>query len=97
MARAPRSSPTSSSSALSGTKHSRRFASILEAVDAGIPVQVTTYVPTFAPLKTKEMHEFFKTQGAEPLITSPEEFHKLLVSDVEKWAKVVKASGARID
>jgi tripartite-type tricarboxylate transporter receptor subunit TctC len=48
-------------------------------------------------LKTKEMQEFFKTQGAEAYITSPEEFHRILVSDVEKWAKVVKASGARID
>jgi tripartite-type tricarboxylate transporter receptor subunit TctC len=48
-------------------------------------------------LKTKEMQEFFKAQGAEPLITSPEEFQKMLVSDAAKWAKVVKASGARID
>jgi tripartite-type tricarboxylate transporter receptor subunit TctC len=48
-------------------------------------------------LKTKEMQEFFKSQGAEALITTPEELHKMLVSDSAKWAKVVKASGARID
>jgi len=48
-------------------------------------------------LKTKEMQEFFKAQGAEALITTPEELHKMLVSDSAKWAKVVKASGARID
>ena len=48
-------------------------------------------------LKTRDMQDFFKSQGAEPLITSPEEFQKMLVSDAAKWAKVVKASGARID
>lgn len=48
-------------------------------------------------LRTKEMVEFLKAQGADALITTPEEFHKLLVADVSKWAKVVKASGARID
>jgi tripartite-type tricarboxylate transporter receptor subunit TctC len=48
-------------------------------------------------LKSKEMQEFFRTQGAEALITTPEELHRMLVSDAEKWAKVVKASGARID
>ena len=48
-------------------------------------------------LKTRDTQEFFKTQGAEALITSPEEFQKLLVADVAKWAKVVKASNARID
>jgi tripartite-type tricarboxylate transporter receptor subunit TctC len=47
--------------------------------------------------RTREMQEFFKAQGAEALITSPEEFQKLLVDDVQKWAKVVKASNARID
>ena len=43
------------------------------------------------------MQDFFKAQGAEALITSPEEFQKMLASDVQKWAKVVKASNARID
>ncbi len=48
-------------------------------------------------LKTRETQEFFKTQGAETLITSPDEFQKMLVADVAKWAKVVKASNAHID
>ena len=47
--------------------------------------------------RTREIQDFFKAQGAEALITSPEEFQKMLVSDVQKWAKVVKASNARID
>jgi tripartite-type tricarboxylate transporter receptor subunit TctC len=40
---------------------------------------------------------FLKDQGAEPLVMSREQFHDNLVSDIQKWAKVVKSSGARID
>ena len=66
---------------------------------AGTDMRIVRKINTDAAdvLKTKEMQEFFKTQGAEAFITSPEEFLRILVSDVEKWAKVVKASGARID
>ncbi len=47
--------------------------------------------------RTSEMQAFFKAQGAEALITTPEEFQRLLAADVLKWAKVVRASNARID
>jgi tripartite-type tricarboxylate transporter receptor subunit TctC len=48
-------------------------------------------------LRTKEMVDFLATQGAEPLISSPEEFLKILEADVEKWAKVVKAAGVTLN
>ncbi len=48
-------------------------------------------------LRTKEMIEFLATQGAEPLITSPDEFLRILQADVEKWAKVVKDAGITLN
>ena len=43
------------------------------------------------------MVESFAAQGAEPYLTSPEEFTKVLRADIEKWSKVVKDSGAKIE
>jgi tripartite-type tricarboxylate transporter receptor subunit TctC len=48
-------------------------------------------------LRTREMIDFLATQGAEPLITSPEEFLGILQADLVKWAKVVKAAGVTIN
>jgi tripartite-type tricarboxylate transporter receptor subunit TctC len=48
-------------------------------------------------LKTPEMVEILAKQGATPLISSPEAFRNLLAQDIEKWRKVVKASGATIN
>jgi len=50
-----------------------------------------------AILRSKEMIDFLATQGAEPLITSPEEFLRILQADLVKWAKVVKAAGVTIN
>jgi tripartite-type tricarboxylate transporter receptor subunit TctC len=48
-------------------------------------------------LKTPESEKFFQDKGAEVLVMKPDVFHKTLESDVVKWAKVVKASGAKLD
>ena len=48
-------------------------------------------------LKTPEMEEVLAKQGATPLISSSEAFRDLLARDIEKWKKVVKASGATVN
>lgn len=50
-----------------------------------------------AILRTREMVDFLATQGAEPLISSPDEFLKMLEADVVKWAKVVKSAGVTLN
>ncbi len=45
-----------------------------------------------APIK-----EFWFNQGAEPGGNTPADFSKFIRSEIEKWALVVKASGAKID
>jgi tripartite-type tricarboxylate transporter receptor subunit TctC len=48
-------------------------------------------------LKAPDVQAFFKQQGADTLAMAPDAFLAVLESDVQKWAKVVKSSGARID
>ena len=48
-------------------------------------------------LRDKDMIERFAALGADPYITQPEQFGRILQDDIQKWAQVVKASGARID
>ncbi len=40
--------------------------------------------------------EAWLKQGAIPLVKTPEEFDAFLRKDIEKWAHVVKVSGAKI-
>ena len=44
-----------------------------------------------------DVRELFLKQGATSYATTPEEFTKVVQRDVAKWAKVVKASGAKAD
>jgi tripartite-type tricarboxylate transporter receptor subunit TctC len=50
-----------------------------------------------AILRTQGMIDFLAAQGAEPLITSPEEFLRMLQADVVKWAEVVKSAGVTLN
>ena len=44
-----------------------------------------------------EVRKTWNEQGAEPMSMTPGEFEKYLNDDIAKWAKVVKASGAKAD
>ena len=48
-------------------------------------------------VRTPEMNARLVDLGAEPAITTPAEFGALIKSEIAKWAKVVKESGAKLD
>ncbi len=48
-------------------------------------------------LATKEVKEQMNHQGVDTWSSTPEEFGTYLQSEIAKWAKVVKATGARVD
>jgi tripartite-type tricarboxylate transporter receptor subunit TctC len=50
-----------------------------------------------AALSSAEMKERLKTLSAKPIGGTPDEFARFFADETKRWAKVVKASGARVD
>ena len=48
-------------------------------------------------VNSPEIREFFATQGATPMASSPEQFAEHMRADIVKLGKAVKASGAKAD
>ena len=44
-----------------------------------------------------DVKEAWAKQGAVPMHMTPAEFGKFIEQDIQKWAKVVKISGAKVD
>jgi len=65
----------------------------------GTPRDIVTRLNTEIAriVRSPDVRELLLKQGAESYATSPEEFTKVVQSDVAKWAKVVKDSGAKPD
>ena len=47
-------------------------------------------------INRRDVKEAWLKQGATPLVKTPDEFEAFLLKDIEKWANVVKVSGAKI-
>jgi tripartite-type tricarboxylate transporter receptor subunit TctC len=48
-------------------------------------------------LKLPDMQERFASEGGDIVANTPEQFAAFIAKEIPKWAKVVKASGARVD
>jgi tripartite-type tricarboxylate transporter receptor subunit TctC len=66
---------------------------------AGTPPEVVTTLNTEIRriVNMPDVAALLLKQGAEAYATSPQEFTKVVLRDIEKWAKVVKESGAKAD
>jgi tripartite-type tricarboxylate transporter receptor subunit TctC len=50
-----------------------------------------------AVLKLPDVREHLASQGLEATPNTPDEFAKLLVSDLDRWAKVIKRAGVQVE
>jgi tripartite-type tricarboxylate transporter receptor subunit TctC len=50
-----------------------------------------------AIMQRPDVKAAWAAQGAEPMFMTPEEFDAYLRKDIEKWANVVKISGAKAE
>jgi tripartite-type tricarboxylate transporter receptor subunit TctC len=64
----------------------------------GTPQEIVTYLNTTINkvIELPEVKEVWLKQGAIPLVKTPSEFDAYLRKDIEKWAEVVKVSGAKV-
>ena len=66
---------------------------------AGIPKPIVARLNAelIKVMRSPEVRERIRGQYFEPWTSTPEEFAAVLKADLEKWGKIVRASGARVD
>ena len=55
------------------------------------------YTETLRALQSREIGDRMKSEGAEIVGNSPAEFTEFLKADLQRWARVIKRAGAKID
>jgi tripartite-type tricarboxylate transporter receptor subunit TctC len=61
------------------------------------PVLAQIHAAALKAVSAKDVQEKLAVQGAEVWTTTPEQFAAIIRSELPKWAKIVKESGAQVD
>ena len=88
--------PTLNETGLKGFESSGWFA-ILAPAATPAPVVQRLNAEITAILRSPEIRERFAAAGLEPLPSTPEELGALMKTESQKWAKVIRESGATVD
>ena len=66
---------------------------------AGTPREIVNRLSSEAAkaLQNPDIRDRFAAQGVDPVSSTPEQFSALMKSELEKWRKVIAASGMKID
>ena len=88
--------PTITESGLPGYEASGFFGLV---GPAGLPTAIINKINASVVKIIREpaMSTYLSDQGADPMTSTPAEYSTLIRDEVEKWGKVVKATGAQID
>lgn len=86
--------PTVAESGLPGFEASSWYGLL---APAGMPpaIVVSLYKQVVRVLRSPQVQSRFSGEGAEPIGNTSEEFARKIRADIAKWARVVRASGAR--
>jgi tripartite-type tricarboxylate transporter receptor subunit TctC len=88
--------PTIAESGLPGFEYMTWYGMLVPAATPKLLIS-RLYADAAKVLKTAQGRERLTAQGLEVYGSTPDEFAKYLRAEVEKWNKVVKAAGVRVD
>ncbi len=88
--------PTIDESGLRGYETNAWYA-LLAPAKTSQPIIEQLHRETVKVLQRADTRESFLQQGLEAVISTPEQLAMLIKSDIEKWSRVVKATGAKVD
>ena len=88
--------PTFAESGVPGYEH-EPWNGLFAAAKTPKPIIVLLNAEVARILQTPEVRKIFANEGADAVGNSPAEFASIVKAEFEKWAKVIKAAGIKID